>query len=51
MIRYYYKTKDNTGWLNLKTPDYDSVKGYVRITEQEWNEHIAELEAEHQVEE
>ena len=51
MIRYYYKREDGKGWLNLKTPDYDNVEGYVRITEEEWNEHIAELGLEHQVEE
>ena len=44
--RYYYKTTDEKGWLNLKTPDFDGVEGYVAITEEKWNEHIAELEAE-----
>ena len=42
--RYYYKTTDESGWLNLKTPAFDGVEGYVAITEEEWNEHIAELE-------
>ena len=46
MKRYYYKTKDNKGYLNLKTPDFDSDKNYIKITEEEWNEHIAELEEE-----
>ena len=45
MKRYYYKSKDGTAWLNLKTPDYADHKDYVEITEKEWNDHIEELES------
>ena len=34
--RYYYKNKDNTGFLNLKSPLND--ERYVQITEEEFNE-------------
>ena len=44
--RYYYKTVDEKGWLNLKTPDFDGVEGYLPITKEEWDAHIAELEKE-----
>lgn len=43
--RYYYKSKDGKGWLNLKTPDYDGNKNYVVITKAEWDAHIKELES------
>ena len=35
-MRYYYKNKDNTGFLNLKSPLND--ERYVQITEEEFNE-------------
>lgn len=48
MERFYYKNKDNTGFLNLKSPIND--EGYVQITEEEFNEltkpKIPELTAE-----
>ena len=34
--RYYYKNKDNTGFLNLKSPLVD--ENYIQITEEEFNE-------------
>lgn len=34
--RYYYKNKDNTGFLNLKSPLID--ENYIQITEEEFNE-------------
>lgn len=34
--RYYYKNKDNTGFLNLKSPLED--ENYIQITEEEFNE-------------
>ena len=34
--RYYYKNKDNTGFLNLKSPLAD--ENYIQITEEEFNE-------------
>ena len=47
-MRYYYKNKDNTGFLNLKTPIVD--ENYIQITEEEFNEltkpKIPELTAE-----
>ena len=35
-MRYYYKNKDNTGFLNLKSPIVD--ENYTQITEEEFNE-------------
>ena len=35
-MRYYYKNKDNTGFLNLKSPLVD--ENYIQITEEEFNE-------------
>lgn len=36
MQRYYYKSKDNKGFLNLKSPLID--ENYIQITEEEFNE-------------
>lgn len=36
MERFYYKSKDNTGFLNLKSPLVD--ENYIQITEEEFNE-------------
>lgn len=36
MERFYYKSKDNTGFLNLKSAITD--ERYVQITEEEFNE-------------
>lgn len=36
MERFYYKSKDNTGFLNLKSPLVDD--NYIQITEEEFNE-------------
>ena len=48
MQRYYYKNKDNTGFLNRKSPIID--ENYIQITEEEFNEltkpKIPELTAE-----
>lgn len=48
MERFYYKNKDNTGFLNLKSPIND--ENYIQITEEEFNEltkpKIPELTAE-----
>lgn len=35
-MRYYYKNKDNTGFINLKSPLND--ENYIQITEEEFNE-------------
>ena len=36
--RYYYKTLDGKGYLNLKTPlDADELAGYVEITKEEFD--------------
>lgn len=35
-MRYYYKSKDNTGFLNLKSAITD--ENYIQITEEEFNE-------------
>ena len=35
-MRFYYKNKDNTGFLNLKSPLAD--ENYIQITEEEFNE-------------
>lgn len=35
-MRYYYKNKENTGFLNLKSPLID--ENYIQITEEEFNE-------------
>ena len=42
-MRYYYKTKDNSAWWSLKTPDFANDSDKVAITEQEWNAHLEEL--------
>lgn len=48
MQRYYYKNKNNTGFLNLKSQIND--ENYIQITEEEFNEltkpKIPELTAE-----
>lgn len=44
-MRYYYKTKDGKTYFNLKEPEHDGDKKYVAITEQEFNAHVQELEA------
>ena len=48
MQRFYYKNKNNTGFLNLKSPIID--ERYIQITEEEFNEltkpKIPELTAE-----
>lgn len=36
MERFYYKNKDNTGFLNLKSPLID--ENYIQITEEEFEE-------------
>ena len=36
MERFYYKSKDGTGFLNLKSPLAD--ESYIQITEEEFNE-------------
>lgn len=36
MERFYYKSKDNTGFLNLKSPLVD--KNYIQITKEEFEE-------------
>lgn len=36
MERFYYKNKDNTGFLNLKSPIND--ENYIQIIEEEFNE-------------
>ena len=36
MQRFYYKSKDGKGFLNLKSPITD--ENYIRITEEEFNE-------------
>lgn len=36
MERFYYKSKDNTGFLNLKSPLVD--ENYVQITKEEFEE-------------
>ena len=47
-MRFYYKKKDNTGFLNLKSPLVD--ENHIQITEEEFNEltkpKIPELTAE-----
>ena len=35
-MRYYYKNKDNTGFLNLKSPIID--ENYIQITKEEFEE-------------
>lgn len=36
-MRYYYKNKNNTGFLNLKSPIADD-ENYIQITEEEFKE-------------
>lgn len=43
-LRFYYKKKDGSAYLSLKTPDYDGNEDYVRISEREWNEHLEDIE-------
>ena len=35
-MRYYYKNKNNTGFLNLKSPLFD--ENYIQITKEEFEE-------------
>ena len=45
MTRYYYRSKDGTGYLNLKHElTEEEAADYVVITEQEWNAHLSELD-------
>ena len=38
-MRYYYKSKENIGYLNLKSPIADEKKDdYIQITEEEFKE-------------
>lgn len=43
---YYYKKKDGSAYLCLKSPDYDYNDDYERITEEEWLEHLKSLKEE-----
>lgn len=43
-MRYYYKSKDNKAYWSLKTPDFKNDKDKVAISENDWNEHLAEIE-------
>jgi antirestriction protein len=39
-MRYYYKSKDGTGFLNLRTPlNEDELNDYIEITEEEFVSH------------
>ncbi len=49
MKRYYYKTTDGSGWLNLKSPLNDPK--YIAITEEEWNAHMVEIQPKEPTEE
>lgn len=40
--RYYYKTVDELGWLNLKSPSTDP--NHIVISEEEWNAHMETIE-------
>jgi len=42
-LRFYYKKLDGTEWYNLKTPDYEGVEGYVTITKEEFEAHLADI--------
>ena len=44
-MRYYYKSKDGKTYYNLKTPEHDGDKKFVVITEQEFNAHVEQLNA------
>ena len=37
-MRYYYKSKEGNGYLNLKTPLEEDIEDYIEITEEEFNE-------------
>lgn len=37
-MRYYYKSKEGNGYINLKTPLEEDIENYIQITEQEFNE-------------
>ena len=38
-MRYYYKSKDGTGFLNLRTPlNEDELNDYIEITEEDASE-------------
>lgn len=40
IMRYYYKSKDGTGFLNLRTPlNEDELNDYIEITEEEFVSH------------
>lgn len=39
-MRYYYKSKDGTGFLNLRTPlNEDELNDYIEIAEEEFVSH------------
>jgi len=42
--RFYFKTHDGKAWWSLKSPEKPEA-GAVEITKEEWDDHIAELEA------
>ena len=40
IMRYYYKSKDGAGFLNLRTPlNEDELNDYIEITEEEFVSH------------
>lgn len=50
--RFYYKKSDGSAYLSFKEPienkeeiSDEERETYVAITEEEWNAHVAELEA------
>ena len=45
-MRYYYKKLDESAWFNLRVPLYANVEGYTEITEEEWNQHLIDIEPE-----
>ena len=45
-MRYYYRNKEKTAYVSFKTPDFDDNPKYIKITEEEFNAHLAELESE-----
>lgn len=42
--RYYYRTIDGSGWISVKAPRFAHDKTKIEISEEEFINHIKELE-------
>ena len=42
-VRYYYKKKDGSAYLCLKTPEHHGDDDYIVISKREWEDHLADI--------